>query len=1315
MASGQDVYSRPTTVLLATALVEVQVGLTMYMCRALCDSGAQMNLISESCVQRLGARKLPCDRVIRGIGNNEGITLNKKVFLDIRSCHTKRFVLTAEFTVINELMGSLPYNQLRSLNLPSNVPLADPEYNIPSKIDLLFGAGIWASSLGPGIYRNSVGTILQETEFGFIILGRYELGPEDECFLTIFHANEQPEQFERTEQGMNEVARILKRFWEIQELSSKRIRSPQEELVERIFAETHYRERNGRYVVNIPFVPESKPLGESREIALKRFLWLERRLQRDPQLREKYVKFMQEYEQLGHMQVAMGKPKAGERLYYIPHHCVTAKFRVVFDASCKTTSGESLNDIQLVGEKLQFDLADVIVRFRRHKIAIAGDIKKMFRQVGVDPKHWDCQRILWREHPSQPLREYWLTVVTYGMSSSVHSSVRAMKQCAIDNANKWPRAEAIVHQDFYVDDCFTGADTIDEAITLRQDLDNLLRAGCFELAKWSSNDGRALEDTADTNSIIELGEDGDTKVLGLRWLTASDELTFRVVKPLMSNHPTMREVLSEIAKLYDPNGFLSPIIIRPKIIMQEIWRANVGWDHKIPPEILERWNEFYQTLDRLQEIKIPRWFWVHANDRIQLHGFADASEKAYGAVIYVRVVTPAGDIRCQLVASKSRVAPTSTVSIPRLELQAAELLGRLLKNTVETCQFKNVECCCWTDSTVVLHWLRKQPCELKTFVANRVASIQTTTDIRIWAHVVSGDNPADLVSRGMGMSEFIGSELWFHGSPWLSTPQEQWPRSIMTLTPKDSGQIKTECKSGNNLVVLTAAKIPQDALIYKFSSWDKVMRITAYTFRFINNCRKKQERIVSKTLTREELQMAINHWLRTVQNEHFSKEIQCRHTKDVLPERSKIAGLNPQLNAEGILCVGGRLSNTDWPESQKHQAVIPAKSRLGWLLLQKAHHHTLHGGVQQMMRYIRSNFWIPRLRAEARLVVMRCARCFRMSKKTETQLMGSLPSDRVRPARPFYNSGVDFAGPYDMRMRAGRPASRKQTQETRTEKGYVAVFVCLVTRAVHLEAVTGMTSEAFIAAFSRFCARRGICAKMYSDNGTTFVGANKEMLEAMLTWQQKETLDYVQSRGTEWHFITPSAPFQGGIWEAAVKSMKHHLKRVMGTQKYSYEVLSTLLAEIEACLNSRPICAMSDDSNDAQALTPAHFLIGEELVLPIPVRRDEPPRSARALWQQQQYSKQSFWSQWSADYLNTLQQRNKWKWEKENVRIGQLALLKNENFPPTYWALGRITAVQPGKDKLVRSVTIEIDGRLYDRPIQKLCILPSEDELDYWH
>lgn len=207
-------------------------------------------------------------------------------------------------------------------------------------------------------------------------------------------------------------------------------------------------------------------------------------------------------------------------------------------------------------------------------------------------------------------------------------------------------------------------------------------------------------------------------------------------------------------------------------MMQYIWHAKIKWDQRIPPEILERWKEFYHSLDRLQEVRIPRWLGTRKTDKIQLHGFAVASSRAYGAVIYARAIGANGQISCRVVVSKSRVAPASTLSIPRLELQAAELLGRLMQQTRKICQLEEAESFCWSDSTVVLHWLQKQPCTLKTFVANRVASIQTTTEARNWAHVVSGDNPADLVSRGMSMSDFIRSSLWYHGPRWLMEPQE---------------------------------------------------------------------------------------------------------------------------------------------------------------------------------------------------------------------------------------------------------------------------------------------------------------------------------------------------------------------------------------------------------------------------------------------------------------------------------------------------------------------------------------------------------------
>lgn len=281
-------------------------------------------------------------------------------------------------------------------------------------------------------------------------------------------------------------------------------------------------------------------------------------------------------------------------------------------------------------------------------------------------------------------------------------------------------------------------------------------------------------------------------------------------------------------------------------------------------------------------------------------------------------------------------------------------------------------------------------------------------------------------------------------------------------------------------------------------------------------------------------------------------------------------------------------------------------------------------------------------------------------------------------------------------------------------KGWIVVFVCLVTRAVHLEATEGLSTDDFLATYQRFVGRRGIPEKIYSDNGTNFVGANNELQNAYKIWQAEKIQHWVHQMGTEWHFINPAAPHEGGLWEAAVKSMKHHLKRVMGAQKYSLLGIVTLLAGIEACLNSRPLCALSDDPEDREALTPDHFLIGRALKLPIYDQSYQQLGTIRNFFKAVLAQTQAFWHQWSEDYLQTLTQLPKWREEKENLKVGQLVLIKTENVPPTYWAMGRITEIRPSSDGKVRSVVLKTQSGYLLRSIHKLCVLPQDIELEYW-
>jgi hypothetical protein len=280
----------------------------------------------------------------------------------------------------------------------------------------------------------------------------------------------------------------------------------------------------------------------------------------------------------------------------------------------------------------------------------------------------------------------------------------------------------------------------------------------------------------------------------------------------------------------------------------------------------------------------------------------------------------------------------------------------------------------------------------------------------------------------------------------------------------------------------------------------------------------------------------------------------------------------------------------------------------------------------------------------------------------------------------------------------------------KTFKAYICVFVCMTTKAVHLEAVSGLSTEDFIATFKRFTSRRGISSHMYSDCGTNFVGADKELKTMVESTQHNELItNHLSKNGIVWHFNPPAAPHQGGLWEAAVKSAKQHLSKVVGNTSLTFEELQTLLCQIEACMNSRPLCSITNDPTDFSVLTPGHFLIGKPLnSVPEPNLTDvKVNRLSR--WQLTQQLLQHFWSRWSAEYVSSLQQRFKWKSKRENLAVNDLVLIKDEALPPTKWKLGRIVKVHPGADSLVRVATVKTAESEFKRPITKLCPILSGD------
>lgn len=479
-----------------------------------------------------------------------------------------------------------------------------------------------------------------------------------------------------------------------------------------------------------------------------------------------------------------------------------------------------------------------------------------------------------------------------------------------------------------------------------------------------------------------------------------------------------------------------------------------------------------------------------------------------------------------------------------------------------------------------------------------------------------------------------------------------------------------------------------------FSSYKKLKWVTAMLLRAKHNFLHPRERKVGR-LTKEEGDHAVKWLIQRDQALNASEEIQNLRGK-------KGTHLNFRFDSEEkILRVVGRLENANLTTDEKNPIYLSPDGKLAKLLAQFAHERTLHGGTQEMLLFLRSKYWIPGIRKIVKQIPLRCPACFRHRMKLMGQQMAVLPSTRVNEAYPFQNCGVDYAGPVMVRQKYGRRPV--------LFKAWIGVFVCLVTRAVTLELISDATSTAFIAALRRVISRRGAINRIVSDNGSNFIGAAK-ILREMLSNQNIQV--YEREFEFQWVNNPPSAPHHGGIFEAAVKSMKHHLKRVIGAQTLTYEEYDTLLKQVEGCMNSRPLGSIHDDATLESHITPAHFLIGRKLVA-LPEEDNLLTRKETGLkrWQRVQQLYQRFWEDWKNTYLLGLIRRTKWDGVNRNTKVGDIVIVKSENEPPSSWWLARVKETYPGRDGLVRIVKVSYNGKDYKRPITKLGLLiPIEEQ-----
>ncbi|XP_058840879.1 uncharacterized protein LOC131696352 [Topomyia yanbarensis] len=1194
-----SIQSNHSTVLLETVALQVvdKHGRETPV-RALLDSASMSNFITKKLANALAIRPSPVDIAVAGIGDALK-QIKRQITATIKS-RTSAFSTTLEFLVMKKPTANLPTIPIdaSSWKMP-NVSFADPHFNVPGTIDIIIGGECYHEihtgnriSIGDGL------PLLVDTLFGWTVSGK----------VCTSSAHASPACYISTVDRSLETS--LQRFWELEAVDHSSMYSAEERRCEEMFASTTTRNHSGRFVVRLPRSEDPQvTLGDSRAIATRRFYSLERRLEKDATVKAAYHKFLEEYASLHHMQridpVDDGKPHC-----YLPHHPVfkeastTTKIRVVFDASCKTTSGFSLNDSLLVGPVVQQDLLSIVIRFRTRSVAIVADIEKMYRQIEVHPADQSLQRILWRVNPTDPLETYELRTITYGTASAPYLATRTLQKLAQEEGDLYSVAAEAIIEDFYVDDLLSGADDVQAAIQKRRQISAMLDSAGLPIKKWASNiaealDGVPQEDLA-IKTLHDLQDDQSVSTLGLVWDTKTDMLRFNVQLPLPATILTKRKVISYIAKIFDPLGLVGPVIAAAKMFMQRLWKLKSNdqkpyeWDKPLPQKLQDDWKQFHATLYALDQLRIPRFVALPAASSVELHFFCDASESAYGACCFVRS-EKADDVKVQLLTSKSKVAPIATKhSIARLELCAAVLATKLYHKVNHAIKIPS-KVFFWSDSTTVLQWLKSSPNRWKTFVANRVSTIQTSTEGCIWQHVPGAENPADELSRGLPPAELLARSRWWNGPVWLALAPCHRPHSVV---PEDEASAVIEEARKVALVALaTSTATFADHLFTRFSSYTKLRRVVAYCLKYIRSLRATTQQSTgepSSVLTTAELTAADHALARLAQAQLYSEELaglNVPSSHNEILKSSPLRWLKPYICKDGIIRVGGRLSNAEVPESIKHPIVISAKHPLAELIANHHHKILLHAGPQLMLSTIRQKYWIVGARNLVRRTYHRCIKCFRQKPILVQQATADLPTSRVTPARPFSISGVDYCGPVFL---------KSPVRNRSPTKAYIAIFVCFVTKAVHIELVSDLSTPAFIAALRRFVARRGRICELHSDNGTAFKGAaNKlhriyEMLKS-IDGDRIQILNWCGENEIQWKFIPPRAPHFGGLWEAAVKSAKHHLLREIGHVSISQEDMLTLLAQIEMCLNSRPLTPIPTAPIDLEALTPGHFLVGSNL------------------------------------------------------------------------------------------------------------------------
>ncbi|UYV75710.1 hypothetical protein LAZ67_13001071 [Cordylochernes scorpioides] len=1238
--------SASSLILLQTLKIKVEGATSAKVVRALLDTGSQRSYILSKTAQDLELSPIGQEslkHVVFGGHTSESVHHECRVNLGHASGN---FKMVAKLLDQQKICGNLP----RLSRGPWLKELKARKIWVPDigkddmEIEILLGCDVLGSIFMMKSCVLSNGLTASQTRFGWTLMGECQPGSD----VSLAH--------HVTTMTISESS--ITNLWNLDVLGimdpiEVKQRDQRDALARRHFLKTVQHSVSGRYVVSLPWTVEKAKIADNREVAMKRLEQTTKKLI-SLNLYEDYDDIFRGWLDDGIIEKVPAEQHNAEA-FYLPHRPVvklssgTTPIRPVFDASSKVYRSPSLNDCLEKGPNLIEMIPNLMLRFRNGKFGVVADIKKAFLQIEVNERDRDYLRFLWYSQNREKTEVFRHRRVVFGVNCSpfILGAVIEYHLSNVRSEHK-PLAQRL-QKSFYVDNLVTSVNSFEELQDLKLTATSIMDNARLELSRWE----HSLDVASDTYPF-ERAE--ISKVLGICWDKREDCLSCEIPVAIPPKI-TKRSILSCLAQIYDPIGFLSPILIKPKTLLQKAWTLKLAWDDELDRHYKDELSLWFDDLQLHKGMAIPRNFnplMVPQKDW-QIHTFVDASSEAYAAVVFLR--TRVGDkVEVHMMAAKSRVAPLKRPTIPRLELLACVVGARLNKMIFEALELKDIKNVFWSDATTALAWIKRDD-QWGTFVGNRVKEICRLSDPGNWRYVPSECNPADLPSRGCSLSRLIQSR-WWEGPSWLKLSEEFWPSRYKDLNEEEI------CAERKKIAVVTTVKSTDHWYMKYFSSLIKNVRMMAWIRRFINNLRSSTK--VKGELSVKEIDEAELALLKLVQAECF-------------PSHS-IPGLKV-CELEGILRVKTKLIYSSDEYGFRLPVLLHGTHPLIEQMICDSHVENCHAGVQFLINKLREKYWIVKARQTIKKIVRRCVTCRRFSAKPVVVEDAPLPATRVHNAKVFEVVGIDLAGPLYLK------------DQTKT---WVVLFTCAVYRCVHLELVISLSTEDFLMALERFIKRRGRPSTIFSDNGTNFVGANNFFKK--IDWERVSNDGKVKR--IEWKFIPPTAAWWGGWWERLIRSLKDILKRMLGTSTLTYQQLMTLLCHAEAVMNGRPMTYVSDDPNDLVTISPSMFL-QEQTDVEFPECQNVGSNPTTKKLRYLSKLREELKSRFRKEYLSLLVQRNR-RIYNPKLQAGDVVLVGMDNKKRNFWPLAVIEEILFGRDGVNRLVKVKTAVGTFLRPIQKI-------------